>query len=150
MEKRQRAAAVQLILYGELILALLILTAAGAKLYGSALMAREAHSHQRLALSYLQSQALGVSSILTAPGPEGDMLVLRETDEAYETRIYVCQGNLCSAFSPVGSALAQKNSQIICPLKELTLCWESPTQLRVTADGMEGTICSRGGWSNDG
>lgn len=147
MKAQQRASMAQLIVYAELILALLVLTAAGAKLYSSALLARQEHSHQRLALSYLQSQALGFSgsAMMTAPGPEGDMLVLREADGHFETRIYVYDGRLCSEFSPVDSAVSPAGSQTICPLEELTLQWDSPTLLRITADRIEGSICSRGG-----
>lgn len=144
---RRKAAFAQLVVYAELILALLVLTAAGAKLYGSALSARQLHSHQRLALSYLQSQALGFSgeNLQTVPGPEGDMLVLREASGEYETRIYVYDGNLRSEFSPVGSAVMPENSQTICPLGTLTLHWDSPSLLIVRADGMEAAVCSRGG-----
>lgn len=152
MKHRQQTAFAQLLLYGELILALLVLTAVGAKLYGSTLAAKDAHSHQRLALSYVQSQAMGFTgdALQTAPGPQGDMLVLREADGGFETRIYVYEGNLCSEFSPVGSDCAPDSGQVICPLSRLTLRWDSPTLLHLDADGMQGDICSRGGQNHVG
>ena len=56
MEGKNGASRMLLLLYGMLILALLVLAAAGAKLCGAALGAAREHDHRRTALAFIQSR----------------------------------------------------------------------------------------------
>ena len=146
MDRKQATSLMLLVLHAALIVALLVLVVAGARLYGTALDARNAHSDRRLAISYIQSQAAGFSAgqISLQPGPEGDMLVLREADGAYETRIYLYGSSLRSEFCAVDAALNPDNSQIICPLEDLRFEMQGSV-LSIDAHGSAGYVCAYGG-----
>lgn len=150
MERKQSTSVMLLLLYAMLIVALLVLVVVGAKLYATALEARNAHSDRRLAISYIQSQAASFSAdrISLKPGPEGDMLVLREADDAYETRIYLYDAALRSEFCAASAELDPNNSQIICPLSDLRFEMQG-NLLRVDTLGSVGYVCSYGGGAHD-
>lgn len=150
MDRKQTTSVMLLLLYALLITALLLLTVAGARLYAAALNARDAHAENRLALSYIQSQATGFSGdrVSVQPGPEGDMLVLREADGEYETRIFLYHGGLYSDFSPAESSLNPEGSQKICPLDSLSLQLDGGL-LRIMAKNVEGYVYCSGGGANE-
>lgn len=150
MDRKQTTPVMLLLLHALLITALLLLTVAGARLYSAALNARDAHAARRLALSYIQSQTTGFSGdrVSVQPGPEGDMLVLKEADGDYETRIFLYQGSLCADFSPAGSALNPEDGQRICALESLSLQLEDGL-LRITAQGNEGYVFCGGGGAHE-
>lgn len=148
--KKDRSSLLLLLLYGVLIAALLILAAAGAKLYSHVLAARQVHSHQRLALSYVQSQAAGFSGdrVILAEGPEGTMLCLKEADGTFETRIYYYAGSLRTEFCPVERACNPEGSQRICDLESFELTREG-NLLRIVTDCGESVICCYGGAAHE-
>lgn len=141
-----------LLLYGLLILALLLLTVAGARLYSQALAAHEGQSRQRGALSYIQSQAAlcqGAGQIRLEAGPEGPMLCLREPDSDYETRIYQYAASLRTEFSRREQPVMPENSEAVCALDSLELCWAGDGLLSVNADGRQAWVWCRGGADHD-
>ena len=148
MEKRQGSARMLLLLYGMLIAALLILAVAGARCYAGALEKREAHTAQRSALSFVQSQVAacaGKGQVSLRQGPEGQALCLKETDSDYETRIYCYDGGLYSEFSRADSALQPENGERICDLTALTFSWETDQLLKISAQGRTAYACCDGG-----
>lgn len=141
-----------LLLYGLLILALLLLTVAGARLYDQALASHKGQSRQRGALSYIQSQAAlcqGAGQIRLEAGPEGPMLCLSEPDSDYETRIYQYAATLRTEFSRREQPVTPENSEAVCALDRLELSWIGDTLLSVTADGRQAWVWCRGGAAYD-
>lgn len=152
MKEKRASSLMLLLLYSLLILALLVLTVAGARLYRQALSAHEEQSRQRGALSYIQSQASlcqGQGQIRLENGPEGDMLCLKEPDSVYETRIYQYENTLRTEFSRQDQPLMLENSEVVCPLDTLELDWENRELLRVTADGRQAWVWVQGGTSHE-
>lgn len=148
MEKRQGSARMLLLLYGMLIGALLILAVAGARCYARALENREAHTAQRSALSFIQSQvasSAGKDQVSLRQGPEGQALCLREADSDYETRIYCYEGGLYSEFSKTDSPMTPELGERICDLSELELSWETERLLKISAQGRTAYACCDGG-----
>lgn len=152
MKEKNAGSLMLLLLYSLLILALLVLTVAGARLYSQALAAHEAESRQRGTLSYIQSQAAlcqGCGQIRLEPGPEGDMLCLSEPDSDFETRIYQYESTLRTEFSRREQPVTPGNSEVVCKLDSLELCWQSGQLLCVTADGRQAWVWYRGGVSHE-
>lgn len=117
MDKRGKTPLMLLGLYAMLILALLVLAIAGARLYGSALEQQERNDRERSALAYIQTQAAACrGSITVAPGPQGDALVL--TDGDYCTTIYVFDGCLRARFGEAGAAFRPEEGEILCPMEQ--------------------------------
>ena len=148
MEKRQGSVRMLLLLYGMLIGALLILAVAGARCYAGALEKREAHTAQRSALSFIQSQVAacaGKDQVTLRQGPQGQALCLKESDSGYETRIYCYDGGLYSEFSRVDSELRPEAGERICDLRELEFSWETERLLKITAQGRTAYVCCDGG-----
>lgn len=145
--KKRSASLYLLALYGMMTAALLILTAAGAGIYARVLQSREANTAQRLALSYVQSQASGFSGdrIRLADGPEGTMLCLREAESDYETRIYLYGGALRTEFCPCDRGSSPESSRSICPMERFSAEWEGENLLRICTDRGESLICCYGG-----
>lgn len=148
MEKRQGSARMLLLLYGMLIGALLILAVAGARCYAGALEKREAHTAQRSALSFIQSQiaaCAGKGQVSLTQGPQGQALCLKESDSDYETRIYCYDGGLYSEFSQSDRQLSPENGERICDLAELDFSWENERLLKISAQGRTAYACCDGG-----
>ena len=148
MKEKTAASGMLLALYSILILSLLALTAAGARLYRQALRAQEEQSRQRGALSYIQSQAAacqGQGQIRLENGPEGVMLCLREPDTDYETRIYQYENALRTEFSRQDQPVTPENSEVVCALETLELGWENEKLLRIAADGRQAWVFYQGG-----
>lgn len=147
MIKKQTTSMMLLVLYALLIVALLVLVVMGARLYSSALDAKNAHSSRRIAISYIQSQAGGFSRdrVELRDGPEGRMLCMQEAEDGYETRIYLYEGTLRAEFSAVDSPVDPAVSQKICDLEELDLYWQEMSDglLHIEADGTVGYISLR-------
>lgn len=148
MKEKTAASGMLLLLYSVLILALLALTAAGARLYRQALLAHETESRQRGGLSYIQSQAAlcqGQGQIRLEDGPQGTMLCLREPDADYETRIYQYENALRTEFSRLDQPVNPENSEVVCALETLELSWENEKLLHITADGRQAWVWYQGG-----
>lgn len=152
VKEKSAASLMLLLLYSLLILALLVLTVAGARLYRQALAAQTEQSRQRGALSYIQSQAAlcqGQGQILLADGPEGTMLCLHEPDSDYETRIYQYEDTLRTEFSRRDWPVTPENSEVVCALDSLEMDWQSEDLLCVTADGRQAWVWYQGGASRE-
>lgn len=152
MKEKTAASLMLLLLYSILILALLVLTVAGALLYRQALTAHAEQSRQRGALSYIQSQAAlcqGRGQLRLEEGPEGDMLCLKEPDSGYETRIYQYGDSLRTEFTKADQPVNPENSEVVCALDSLALEWASGNLLRVTADGRQAWVWYQGGASHE-
>lgn len=148
MKEKRAASMMLLLLYSLLILALLVLTVAGARLYRQALDAHAEQSRQRGALSYIQSQAAlcqGQGQISLEDGPEGTMLCLNEPDSDFETRIYQYADTLRTEFSRQDQPVMPENSEVVCALDSLELHWENEKLLCITADGRQAWVWYQGG-----
>ena len=135
-----------MLLYSALILALLVLVYAGASLYSSAVLSQQANADRRSALSFVQSQAAGCrENVRLEQGAEGQILCLPEDGTRYETRIFLHDGKLRTAFVPKDSPLDADLGDAVCPLESFELSWQSDSLLKISADGAEGfAACRRG------
>ena len=135
-----------MLLYSALILALLVLVYAGASLYSSAALSQQANADRRSALSFVQSQAAGCRvNVVLKQGSEGQILCLPEDGTDYETRIFLHDGKLRTAFVPEDSPVDADLGDAICPLESFVLSWQSDSLLKISADGAEGFAgCRRG------
>lgn len=150
MVRKQTTSLMLLFLYAMLIVALLILVVAGARLYGGVLDSKNDRSNSRAALSYVQTQSAGFSGsrVTLRQGPEGTMLCLAELEEDYETRIYLYDHALRSEFAAVEVPVDPAVSQKICELNEFSICWQDMGNglLCIDADGSIGyAYCAGGG-----
>lgn len=153
MQDRNGTSRMLLLLYSLLILALLLLTLAGARLYSQALTRHERLSRQRGALSYIQSQVAmyrGENQIRLESGPEGTMLCLAEQDSDYEVRIYQYESTLRTQLSRREQPVMPENSETVSKLDSLEICWAGDNLLCVTADGRQAWVWCRGGAADDG
>ena len=132
MKKRQFTAFALPALYGMLILAMLILTAAAARCYTRVLERRDENTRQRSALSFIQTQAAasgGTGTVVLRDGPEGVAVCFGEPDHAYETRVYLYNGSLCTEFSRARTAMRTRSSmgiQIFLFIIRAFLCASGP------------------------
>ena len=152
MKEKNGTSLMLLLLYGLLILALLLLSGAGARLYGQAISAHESQSRQRGALSYIQSQAAlcqGEGQARLEEGPEGPVLCLSEPDSDYETRIYQYDHGRRTEFSRREQPVTPENSEAVCALDSLALGWAEEDLLSVTADGRQAWVWFQGGDAHD-
>ena len=145
--KRQSTSVMLLLLYALLIAALLVLVFSGASLYSNVVEARQVNSVRRNALSFIQSQIAGCEdSVLLKPGPEGQMLCLPEQDTGFETRIYLYEGALRTAFSRTDAPVDGEGADTICPMEAFELTWQAENLLQISADGtLAYAACGRGG-----
>lgn len=153
MQDRNGTSRMLLLLYSLLILALLLLTLAGARLYSQALTRHEQLSRQRGALSYIQSQVAmyrGENQIRLESGPEGTMLCLAGQDIDYEVRIYQYESTLRTQLSRREQPVMPENSETVSKLDSLEICWVGDNLLCVTADGRQAWVWCRGGAADDG
>lgn len=129
----KKTSMILLALYATLILALLVLVVAGARLYASAVDARTSHDEQRLALAYIQSQTAGrQEQVSLQEFPFGQALLLQEGEDL-ETAVYFYDGALYTQLWKTTSALLPEEGDILCSLSGLDLIWETPGLLRITA-----------------
>lgn len=136
MAEKQKTSLMLLVLYTLLIAALLILTVFGARLYAAAVQAQNRHGQDRSALAFLQSQLQSFEAgVSLKEGPEGTMLCLSEGDSGYETRIYLYDNALRTQLWDPSSPFLPEAGEKICGLSSLTLEWETPELLKITADG---------------
>ena len=90
----KKTSLILLFLYAILILALLVLVVAGARLYSATVASRACHDNQRLALAYIQSQTAGnETQVRTADMAFGQALLLSQGEDL-ETVIYLYDGRL--------------------------------------------------------
>ena len=144
--KRQETSFMLMLLYSALILALLVLVYAGASLYSSAALSQQNNADRRSALSFVQSQAAGCrENVRLEQGSEGQILCLPEDGTDYETRIFLHEGKLRTAFVPKASPADADLGDAVCPLESFALSWQSDSLLKISADGAEGfAACRRG------
>lgn len=153
LKRRLSTDAMTLLLYTVLIAALLTLVVSGAKLYAAATETRAEHTRQRAALSYVQSQVCALEGgglVGLAPGPEGNMLCLREPEGAFETRIYLYDGTLRSLLCRRDTEqMDAEQGERICQLDTLEFAWREKGLLEITADGMTAYAACFGGGSHE-
>lgn len=77
------------------------------------------------------------------------MLCLSEPDSDFETRIYQYESTLRTEFSRREQPVTPGNSEVVCKLDSLELCWQSGQLLSVTADGRQAWVWYRGGVSHE-
>ncbi|MEA4966202.1 MAG: DUF4860 domain-containing protein [Oscillospiraceae bacterium] len=144
MREESRTAWAPPLLYAMMLVAALLLTVCGARLYGAITERREETNLRRAGLAYAQSKIASADesgSVAVADGPEGDLLLLREGNSGYETRIYLYQGALREELSPAGSALAPDTAQTICAASSFSVTGQ--TLLTITVDGVQALCCLR-------
>ena len=101
--KKQTTPLLLLALYGLLICAMLVLAAAGVRCYTAVVETRSAHTRQRSAMAYLQTQASacgGQNAVQLREGPQGVAVCLRDPDTDYETRVYCYIPSICAPSCP--------------------------------------------------
>lgn len=141
----RKTSGILLVLYAFLIAALLVLVVAGARLYGTALQAREQRDNQRLALAYIQSQTAGQETGVEIREMScGQTLSLSE-DEELETLIYLYDGSLTTQLWRTTGNFYPEAGEKLCALNRLELSWETPGLLKITADGNVGYARCGGG-----
>ena len=148
MKNHSSAAVMLLLLHAVLILAMLALTFAGAKCYTNMLNDRNKHTRQRSALSFIQTQAVscgGRGNVILRDGPEGTAVCFREPDTAYETRIYLYNGSLCTEYSRADHPINALYADAVCFADDFSAAWESAELLSVTADGVRADVWCPGG-----
>ena len=144
--KRQSTSLMLLLLYAFLMAALLALVVSGASLYADVVQSRQANANQRDALSFVQSQIAGCrTGILLKPGPEGQMLCLPEDGTDYETRVFLHDGVLRTAFVPSDAPTDTEAAASICPASDFSLTWRTEELLEISADGAVGFAACRKG-----
>lgn len=152
MKKRQFTAFALPALYGMLILAMLILTAAAARCYTRVLERRDENTRQRSALSFIQTQAAasgGTGTVVLRDGPEGVAVCFGEPDHAYETRVYLYNGSLCTEFSRADQPINALNADPFCRAGIFSAEWERGELLSITADGWHADVWCPGGSADE-
>ena len=148
--KRRSTSMMLLILYGFLVSAMLLLTVAGVRCYGAASQRSNDHTARRSALSYVQTQAAACGgSVILRTGPEGNALCLREPDSDYETRIYLYEGYLCTAFTRADLPIEPEGGERLCSAAGFDAAWVGRTLLRISADGQNAYVWCPGGEGHD-
>ncbi|MCR5666848.1 MAG: DUF4860 domain-containing protein [Eubacterium sp.] len=143
--KVQGASISMLILYGILIVALLVLTLAGCRLYKVFTNNRMANERERAVLSYLQGKVSSLDvagAIMVEDGPQGDsdMLVLAEEGTDYETRIFIYDGELMELFTQTSAPTDPDDAEVIAQEDCLKITLQSEGALmQVTTS--QGTAC---------
>ncbi len=140
-----------LILYGILILALLFLTLIGCRLYNSFTESRIQNEKSRAACAYIQSKVSSLDSkgaVVVQKGFDGqsDMLVLREEENSYETRIFISQGKLMELFTQKDEKTDLTKAETITDEKTLSLeLRENGKLLQVTTQEGRFAVAIRSG-----
>ena len=152
--KKRSSSFMLMALYGVLIVAMLLLTIAGAECYTRVLNKHGENTRQRSAISFIQTQAAssgGKGNVVLRDGPEGTAVCLGETDSEYETRVYLYNGSLCTEFSRADQPIDARNADPFCTLSRFSAEWESEELLHITADGWNAEVwCPGGGGTDDG
>lgn len=149
--KKQTTPLLLLALYGLLICAMLVLAAAGVRCYTAVVETRSAHTRQRSAMAYLQTQASacgGQNAVQLREGPQGVAVCLRDPDTDYETRVYCYDGWLYTEYLRAELPMDPQKSDRLCEVQSFSAVWQSEELLRVTADGRSADIWCPGGGGN--
>ena len=123
-KKTKSGAYFLLVLYAMLIISLLILMMVGGQLFSHFTDNRNKNEDLRATLSYVQGKVSALDEaggITITKGPGGDMLVLREGDSGYETRIFLNDGRLMELLAAVGSETVIEDAQVINDEDEFSL-----------------------------
>lgn len=93
----------------------------GSNLYSSIVTSQNRNNAMRASLSYLSTSVHAAdmeNAISIRSGPQGDALILTNTESGYETRIYLLNGQLVEELSPIGSDFITENAQPITSTQE--------------------------------
>ena len=141
----KKTSLILLFLYAILILALLVLVVAGARLYAGAVDRRASHDNQRLALAYIQSQTAGnETQVRTADMAFGQALLLSEGEDL-QTVIYLYGGQLRTQLWRGTMNWVPEEGNVLCDLDSLEFTWEAPGLLKITAGDNTGYARCGGG-----
>lgn len=141
----KKTSLILLFLYAILILALLVLVVAGARLYSGAIARRACHDSQRLALAYIQSQTAGHQpQVRTADMAFGQALLLSEGEDL-ETVIYLYDGRLWTQLWRSTMNFFPEEGNVLCDLDSLEFTWEEAGLLKITAGDNVGYAWCGGG-----
>ena len=127
----------QVLTYGVLIAAILLLAYGGGRLYRSVSEARTRNEAVRGTLAYLQSQvaANDAGGVRIESGPDGDMLVLPLESGDYQTMIYLSEGKLMEELSPVGARPDPTRAQAISDVSSFSVSFAGNRALKLCVDG---------------
>ena len=127
----------QVITYGFLTAAILLLAYGGARLYRGVSAARVQNESLRGTLAYLQSQvaANDAGGAAVESGLEGDMLVLPLEGGEYQTMIYLSDGKLVEELAPAGARPDPERAQTIADASEFSAAFVNDHALRLSVDG---------------
>lgn len=137
---------VLLALYAVLILALLVLVVAGARLYSAAVNKRAFHDSQRLALAYIQSQTAAAQTRVRTEDMQWGNALLLSQGEDLETVIYLYDGELRTQLWRSTTEFFPEEGNVLCDLNSLEFSWEDAGLLKITAgDNVGYARCGGGG-----
>ena len=127
----------QVLTYGFLIAAVLLLAYGGGRLYRGVSSARAQNEALRGTLAYLQSQvaANDAGGVRIESGPEGDMLVLPLSNGAYQTMIYLSDGELVEELAPTEAQPDPAKAQVISDVTSFSAAFAGDHVLKLCADG---------------
>ena len=141
----KKTSLILLFLYAILILALLVLVVAGARLYSATVASRACHDNQRLALAYIQSQTAGnETQVRTADMAFGQALLLSEGEDL-QTVIYLYGGQLRTQLWRGTMNFFPEEGNVLCDLDSLEFTWENAGLLKITAGDNTGYARCGGG-----
>lgn len=93
-----------------------LLVVFGAKSYRNTVGGQEENMRTRALLSYLATTVHAndaYAAVRINEGPEGQVLVVPDSESDYALRIYLYEGNLVEDFAAEGSPLAPESAQVI-------------------------------------
>ena len=127
----------QVLTYGFLIAAILLLAYGGGRLYRGVSSARTQNEALRGTLAYLQSQvaANDAGGVRIESGPEGDMLVLPLSSGEYQTMIYLSNGKLLEELAPTDVRPDPTRAQTISAVNSFSAAFAGDHALKVSVDG---------------
>lgn len=106
----------------------------GSNLYSSLVQSQTQNNTIRAGLCYLSTSvhaADAENAISIRNGPQGDALVLTNSESGYETRIYLLNGHLVEELSPIGSDFSTDDAQPITEMQEFKPCFLSAQLLSI-------------------
>ncbi len=127
------------LIHALLLIAALVLTVFAARIYGSITEGREENNALRSTLAYVQTRLAATEykdGVHVEEGSEGSVLVLREGESGYETRIYLYEGQLREELSPCGSPLSPDEANCLTAAESFSITEEAGV-LRISIDGRQ-------------
>lgn len=142
---RDTASLYMLCIYTVLIVALFVLTYVSSSLYRSFANNQDENESSRNSLSYIQAKLLSCGekgAVKTESTDDGDILIIKEGDTGYETRIFEKDGYLIEALVRSGSEVSDGEYEKICEVSTFSVTIEN-NFVRISANGKTALVFLR-------